>query len=242
MHAEFLAASDCKPVAQAFIGANRPGLRHMFSSLEDQLRPDGACMLPQHANCTKQLNELQPDIMSVGGICQPFSRARFKTGSTAKTGSSDVHPGYETTLEMVPLLLDMRKPRIFILEEVNDFDSRRKGVSETACDTFVKSVMSSGWFTGMAKLSMDVSVFNQSSRSRLYLAFFCSELGGQQGADMWRQRCVHALYSIERGGQEPLIGGTLSAGEIKSVQLQALFSNSRAVALIHFLFVLLTMG
>ena len=196
-------------------------------------------MLPLHANCTSQLNELQPDIMSIGGICQPFSRARTKTGGTARTGSSDVHPGYDTTLELVPLLLDMRKPRIFILEEINEFDHCKKGCPESACDVFVKNVMASGWFTGMAKISMDVAVFNQSSRSRLYLAFFSHELGGQQNADMWRARCLCALCSKERQGQEPLMGGTLSAGEIQSVQLEALCSNSRAVALIHFLIVLL---
>ena len=231
VHAEILAASDSKPFSQQFIAANRPSLKHMYGSLEDQLKPDGACMMPLHANCSAQLREVQPDLMSIGGICQPFSRARAKKGGTPKTSGCDAHPGYETTLELVPLLLDMRKPRVFILEEINEFDFVKKGCIESACVSFIKTVMAGGWFTGVAQLSMDVGVFNQSSRSRLYLGFFSPEVGGQQGADRWQRRCLEAYNSFKVQEREPLMGGTLTLGEIQSVQLQALCSGSRAVAL-----------
>ena len=179
----------------------------------------GKCLLDGHTNC---LQDRTPDVLAAGGICQPFTKARTKTG-TGKSGAPAEHPGYHITLEVLPLLVDHRKPKIFLLEEVLEFGQKDKTTGIAPSDKLTQTLLASGHFTGTETVrELDVSSWNESSRGRMYMAYFSAEIGGQEAATKWRARCMRTHQSLAGRLPEPLLGGTLTHEEIETVRLMSL--------------------
>ena len=175
------------------------------------------CLLDGHTSCCQ---DCIPDVLAAGGICQPFTKARMKTG-TGKSGAPAEHPGYYITLEALPLLLDHRKPKIFILEEVLEF-GQKDHTGTSASDELTHTLLAAGHFTASETVAeLDVSCWNESSRPRMHMGFFCAEIGGQEAATKWRARCVQTHQHLQGRLPEPLSGVTLAHEELETVRLMS---------------------
>lgn len=75
--------------------------------------------------CVK-VSSARPRCATAGLPCQPWSRARAKGGSTARSGCPGSHPDWQTTMVDFPKYLAVRKPEQFFIEEVPDIARRRQ--------------------------------------------------------------------------------------------------------------------
>lgn len=103
---------------RSFFLANHPGkFRHVFTSLEDQLR-DGPCWACSNGgkSCDRAHGSL--DALVTGSPCDPFSVQRSKRFAQ---GSVKTHEDFETTMRSVTEAYGKYEPVIGIMEQVMGF-------------------------------------------------------------------------------------------------------------------------
>jgi site-specific DNA-cytosine methylase len=99
---------------------NCPKLPHMYKENKTFVDGWGACVLCQKEHA---VDPTPIDIMLGGFCCQPFSKARARTGKSAKQSkcASD-HPLF-TTIWEVQAYLQKKKPLFFVVEELREFNA-----------------------------------------------------------------------------------------------------------------------
>ena len=121
-----LAVAERKKTAQRWLLQHfRPSLGHLFEDNQSVVDKRGRCVLHgQTCDLAEDAEEEEPDISTNGPPCQPFTRARQRSGNTPRTGSTDRHSDFATVMQQWCEYLTCRRPRSWWLEEVGDIDIR----------------------------------------------------------------------------------------------------------------------
>jgi len=140
----------------------------------------GAC-LRNRGRVTDPVPE-RPDISSGGFPCPPFSSQRFKGGSTASTGDATEHPKFGTLMDGLVRYLAHRQPKSFWLEEVEGFIRPLKTLlGKTPLQVLARELVALGYHVRAVKI--DMSVFCQISRKRVFVIGVSPECGGAAAVD-----------------------------------------------------------
>ena len=110
---EHLGYADTKPTARKWLSHHwaRCGDTCVFTDMQAYVSRSGWPCEVHGKHCTH--SPKQPDI-AVGGLpCPPWSKQRYKGGSTKATGSAKEHPSYRVVFEFFMDYLDHRQPRMF---------------------------------------------------------------------------------------------------------------------------------
>lgn len=113
-----MSASDCKHECKDFVLENNPRSppTHFFRTMEDQIANAPCALHPQTDKCIAA--PVEPDFSISGTPCHPFSvqrRGRYDTGSVQGHGE------YDTTMSSIIQWLNVFRPRIHLLEQVQGF-------------------------------------------------------------------------------------------------------------------------
>jgi site-specific DNA-cytosine methylase len=117
-----LGVADRKGKAQKFLKHNytEAQLGHLFTDNEHFATGMGECKLHKKVCC---INPEVADIATGGLPCQPFTKARLKTGMSARSAGASLHPDYHTVMGGFREYLIQRKPRSFFVENVSDMET-----------------------------------------------------------------------------------------------------------------------
>ena len=73
-----------------------------------------------HKNCSKTQKPGEANCWLFGPPCPPWSRLRYKKGSTKATSSPGQHPAYSCTMSDMPFIVKSQDPDGGIIEQVYD--------------------------------------------------------------------------------------------------------------------------
>ena len=155
------------------------------------------------------MNGDECDILCVSPPCQPFSKARFKSGSTERTGSITSHPMYAVPGDITMRLIEARNPKIILIEEVTAWNHRPADGGVSPMKRFVAWLREKYPHIGIEVLRLDCVPFMAGSRPRLYMGCFKLEVGGHAAAREWVMNAEQILqHRREQGEPTPLTGPT----------------------------------
>ena len=135
-------------------------------------------------------------MLSFAGLpCKPFCKERVKNGTTCNTGPVRGHSDIGTVDEF-QLYLEVRKPRMFIVEESDAMSFRvEKERNETYCDLFMTDCATRG-YSCRARV-IDHFVFSSPHRPRTWILGVHSSAGGGAAADWIMDRVGEVLRHQE---------------------------------------------
>jgi hypothetical protein len=177
---EFLGASfatrscsDPKAHARSYIRefhSTETGPAYMFSHLADQVRQRGYCH--RHKD-TVSMAPAKVDIASGGMLCQSFSAMRSKSGTTAKTSTTERHPAFSVVMNEFPEYLDAVKPVSWIMEETSAL-LQRDPSGERYLDMLVERCMHQGPGYAIRAMMLDNDVWSTLPKTRYSLKLVSS--------------------------------------------------------------------
>ena len=138
-----LAASDVCASYREFVHMNYSGnLEHMFSSVEEQIRPGSVCELCAAKRCEEELlcspptchdyERCEVDLLVSGTPCNPFSKMRTKRFAD---GMLKEHSLFDVTMTSAIALYTRVEPKRGIFEQVWGFcQPVQSGTTETPKD------------------------------------------------------------------------------------------------------------
>ncbi len=107
-----------------------------------------------------------PDMFIAGPPCQPFSEFRPRSGETARTGKPEQHPAFDVTMKELPSLMESRRPKLAIIEQVIGLDaSYRLGSPDSFMTELVDKLATI--FDAVRVLELNSDVWITMSRPRL---------------------------------------------------------------------------
>ena len=124
---------------------------------------------------------VRPDLAVAGLPCTPCSKLRQKTGNTAGTSAPAQHPAFSIIFEDWFSYLKFRRPRGFIVEEVETFATAVDGQGVSFLARFCKMCAKLGYEVRVLKC--DHGIWVEISRVRVWIVGFGPELGGKDAAD-----------------------------------------------------------
>jgi hypothetical protein len=120
----WLSGCDPKVEAQKFCVANfAKECEHFFKSLEATALRSGECFVHGMRNCEAH-DDQDLDCFFVGTPCQPWSAARDKSQTGAKTSGPFEHPDWAVTFEGYFRAVDVRRPKGGVCEQTMAFFQR----------------------------------------------------------------------------------------------------------------------
>ena len=142
----------------------------------------------------------RPDVVSGGLPCPPFSPQRTKKGEAgSREGPAESHPLWTTTMFEFSQYLEVRRPRMFWLEQVPGFNKSLSSLGNSSpLELFSEQCNRQGYSLRAIQLDHRISV--KVVRCRLFI-FGCdnAEAGGQAGAD-WIynlvESCINWLLEV----------------------------------------------
>eukprot|EP00929_Paragymnodinium_shiwhaense_P037685 TRINITY_DN20039_c0_g1_i1.p1 TRINITY_DN20039_c0_g1~~TRINITY_DN20039_c0_g1_i1.p1 ORF type:complete len:585 (+),score=94.11 TRINITY_DN20039_c0_g1_i1:139-1893(+) len=144
-------------------------------------RCDRFCLGPAcEKACSFEPGDTQPDLVTAGLPCQPFSSMRQKkTGKTPGTGPPRLHKGFSMLRTLVQYIC-ARRPRGFILEEV----TKVLTIDPTTQESYLKGMLSEicelGY--GCAAAEFSAGSWSDCPRDRIYVVGVLEEFGGEPAA------------------------------------------------------------
>jgi len=201
-------AADSAKVPRRFVQDVWPDLLHLYEFNSDitnfaTSRPPYCwkCCGPCTDKPTKKDGVDRVDIMSGGTPCTPFTRFRFKSGSTARTGSIEQHPDYEELMEGLPAYLEAHRPRSFWIEEVDGIILRiHAEFGKSHLQILAEKVVVLGY--SIRALVLEHKVWMPIPRRRCFLIGVSEEAGGAQAAT-WATAKVRAVMAARQAAGEP---------------------------------------
>ena len=119
----------CLGVAEKKPGA-RAWLKQEFGALLGRLYTANSAFIDGHgtdvlggkrkSNKGVKISTIKPRCVTAGLPCQPWTRARSKSGTSERGSCPSQHPDYQTTMIEFPAYLHARQPDQFFIEEVPD--------------------------------------------------------------------------------------------------------------------------
>ena len=123
--AEFPENSDCNKDCHRFcqqMFKNKCG--HFYRKAEHQFHePEenkATCATPGHRQCALKRKHSAAHCWLFGPPCQPWSRLRFKKGTSEATRTPTEHPLFHCTMQDVPYIIETNDPDGGIIEQVWD--------------------------------------------------------------------------------------------------------------------------
>ena len=173
-------------------------LKHVYTDNEAFLAGRGYCVTCQ----TQHGIDTRPPTISLGGYpCQPFTYQRSHSGTTPRTSpNASSHPLYPVLMEGFPKYLRERRPRAFVVENVEALLNLDPKVGKSPCDELVQHASSLGYAVRVLKLDHDVFVLM--SRPRIWIIGFSGEGGGERAAD-WTAKALGQANSFLRNNSTP---------------------------------------
>ena len=175
MDFETEAVAEAKNFARRFIRLNFPQISHVL--VDQKLITDGAegttgkcdsCVGP----CSFRPDlSTQPDLLTAGIPCQPFSGLRWHKGAGANQRDPRSHSKFGSIDEFL-FCLEKRHPRGFILEEVLKIMAKDPTTGETFLNDIMAKAASLGY--GCAALIMNGDNWNDVPRQRHFTYIFFS--------------------------------------------------------------------
>ena len=196
-----LGYADRKPIARKWLLYHWSGhVDHIFEDVQAYVDGGAYCYL-HHQNC--KCSPSRPHV-SIGGLpCPPWSRARQKSGRTARTGAAEHHPAFDTVFRLWGDYLDSRKPHTFWIEEVDTFMNEPKDGSEAPVIIFMRMCVRRGYAT--RSLLIDNCIFSDGApRRRCYVLGIGRDCGHSQGADWVMTRIQDCIQHRKLGAATPL--------------------------------------
>ena len=154
------AGCDKKPAAQKFVFRNHK-VPHFYQSLNDMVSGNGFCVICQSHHGLEALP--QPDLVTGGLPCQPFTKQRSHAGRTARTGKTRDHPDFTTVMEGFVDYMECRCPAGFLIEEVPEF-ANEKGGGPSYLSMFADRLSQLGYH--IRALDLDHGVYCEMPRPR----------------------------------------------------------------------------
>ena len=168
------------------------------------MKEDNCGLLPQGGKCFScgvpmcPGSAVRPDIVSAGFPCPPFSKARQKTGRTAKTGPTEGHPDYNFVMVDSIKYLQVRQPFSFFVKEVLGFLQPLVALDGLSpCQVMVKKIELQTPYSCQA-VKICHSLFVKNTRGRVWLVGVHQEAGGAAAAVHVRNVIVAAKQNLEK--------------------------------------------
>ena len=162
--------------------------------------PDGGACFGCHAARCRVCITVRPDVASGGFPCPPFSAARTKSGSTARTGPPEQHPLFDLVMRQYLDYIDYKRPRSFWLEEVKGFLVALKSLGGISpCQQLVNDLKIRNYYC--EAIVLNHSTFVKNSRERVFL-IGCEDgedgAGGAAGARDVRDTVLEIVNMISK--------------------------------------------
>jgi site-specific DNA-cytosine methylase len=103
-----------------------------------------------------KLSEERADLLVAGPPCQPFSLL----GKAGRGHRPENHKDYEVTMSLLPQLIQARRPRAVLLEQVCSFSAYLKPFLDEV------EALTSGSYKGVKALTMHTDAWANISRTR----------------------------------------------------------------------------
>ena len=112
-----------------------------------------------------EIGEFGSDCLTGDLPCQPFTKQRNRNGSTCKTSSVADHPSTQLVFSDFKRILECRRPKGFIIEEVPVFLEPNKMTGLSWCEQFVAVCSEKGYGVRVVRLS--AGIWSEMPRERL---------------------------------------------------------------------------
>ena len=242
MYAKFIAASEMSTAAKKYIQHHHADtVGHLFDTMEEHISGTGKC-----ATCRKccTIGVMSSDILVAGLCCHAFSMLRHRKGNTASSQCAESHPGYVIVFKVFFEMLDTRKPKSFLVEEVVGFTHRIPGTSTTYLEAFTEMASERGYH--VRSMRMDARLWSEWPRPRVYIFGILNSLGGNAAAD-WVATCIqehcsssahrvdiHNIYGFQPGVLPPTLVHIflLTCQSVKAfqhVQVHSIFCQAKVI-------------
>ena len=166
IHFRVLCAIEQNPAAIQYISLNFPEVEHIFTDFIDFVYSD----TPFCWKCQcRHSRPAESSDLQIGGMpCHAWSRMRWKKGETAYTQSADKHLEW-SLLEAYAEYQDVRKPGIFLIEEVEEFAKAMGPAGKTADEVLVENSVRRGYAIRRFKQLSSLWVKMPRTRSLLHM-------------------------------------------------------------------------
>ena len=171
----------------------------MFADIHEHSCANGFCIICQQDHT---LDVPTPDLLCLSPPCQPFSKLRYKSGQTAKTSDVASHPLVCVSADLANDLIKLRKPHIWLVEEVVTWNERPKYCTVSPCEKNAAEHRPD--YPGIGLLQLDQSEWIAGSRPRLFMAGFDDFSGGAASSDEWQSIAASILDHRRSSPPTPL--------------------------------------
>ena len=192
------AAADSNRLSRRFIQLSWPDIPHVVECNMDLAMFFEREEKPFCARCGGPCDghgmQQNPDIVTGGFPCTPFTHLRQKNGSSPTTGPAHGHPAYHVLMTEFNKYLELRKPRSWWLEEVEEVLKVNPLTGSTYLEELGKRAAQQGYSSRAMVINHDC--FVKVPRRRIFILGASEEAGGKEAADIAIKKVVDVLEHV----------------------------------------------